>query len=65
MAVGAESEAGVVPGVATDQLDKSLPGVGAVMADLIATGETDIPISEFRIDRFNQPKPQNSATLPQ
>lgn len=41
------------------------PGVGAVMADLIATGETDIPISEFRIDRFNQPPPQNSATLPQ
>jgi len=28
------------------------PGVGDTMAELIATGETDIPLHDFRIERF-------------
>jgi sarcosine oxidase subunit beta len=28
------------------------PGVGALMADLIATGATNLPIEPFRVDRF-------------
>ncbi len=28
------------------------PGVGDTMAELIATGETDIPLHDFRIQRF-------------
>jgi sarcosine oxidase subunit beta len=28
------------------------PGVGALMAELVATGATNLPIAQFRIDRF-------------
>lgn len=28
------------------------PGVGDTMAELIATGTTDIPLHDFRIERF-------------
>ena len=28
------------------------PGVGALMADLIVTGATNLPIEPFRVDRF-------------
>lgn len=31
------------------------PGVGDVMAELIATGTTDTPLADFRIDRFAAP----------
>lgn len=31
------------------------PGVGETMAELIATGHTDIPLNDFRIDRFQAP----------
>ncbi len=31
------------------------PGVGDVMAELIATGKTDTPLADFRVDRFAAP----------
>lgn len=31
------------------------PGVGATMADLLATGQTDIPLAPFSIARFAAP----------
>ncbi len=31
------------------------PGVGDVMAEIMATGETDIPLRDFRIERFAKP----------
>lgn len=30
------------------------PGVGDVMAELIATGQTDVPLNDFRIQRFER-----------
>lgn len=33
------------------------PGVGDVMAELIATGKTETPIGDFDIARFERPKP--------
>ncbi|NLS18760.1 FAD-binding oxidoreductase [Rhizobium sp. P40RR-XXII] len=31
------------------------PGVGDVMAEIMATGKTDIPLQDFRIERFAKP----------
>jgi sarcosine oxidase subunit beta len=31
------------------------PIVGRIMADLITTGATDLPIASFRIERFTDP----------
>ena len=31
------------------------PGIGAIMAELIVDGHTDIPLGAFRIERFGQP----------
>ncbi|MBV8836553.1 MAG: FAD-binding oxidoreductase [Alphaproteobacteria bacterium] len=31
------------------------PGVGALMAELVATGATNLPIAPFRVDRFGRP----------
>jgi len=28
------------------------PGIGAIMAELIVDGRTDIPLDAFRVDRF-------------
>ena len=33
------------------------PGAGAVMAELVATGTTNMPIDAFRIDRFGSGRP--------
>ncbi len=30
------------------------PGVGETMAELMTTGRTDIPLDDFRIDRFGK-----------
>ena len=30
------------------------PGVGSLMADLIVTGATNLPIEPFRVDRFRR-----------
>jgi sarcosine oxidase subunit beta len=30
------------------------PGVGALMAELVATGATNLPIAPFRVDRFTR-----------
>jgi sarcosine oxidase subunit beta len=35
--------------------------VGRIMADLITTGATDMPIAPFRIDRFSD---ANIASIP-
>lgn len=39
------------------------PGVGDVMAELIATGHTDVPLDDFNPGRFSR-APQKSETLP-
>ncbi|MBB3660149.1 glycine/D-amino acid oxidase-like deaminating enzyme [Rhizobium sp. BK650] len=31
------------------------PGVGDVMGEIMATGRTDIPLQNFRIERFAKP----------
>jgi sarcosine oxidase subunit beta len=28
------------------------PGIGAILADLVLDGRTDVPLEPFRIDRF-------------
>ncbi|MNU07295.1 N-methyltryptophan oxidase [compost metagenome] len=40
------------------------PGVGEVMAELIAQGRSSTPIDAFRIDRFLQPASAGEASSP-